>query len=165
MGDNSIISEGNDHSPNQSVRSVNSSGKMLGKLRDAASLAISVTTGKKLSLPMKSGNSNNVITGFGYSLMDIFENQFVDMDSIQKKMDAIEEVKSPFHSAGKAKRDKHMTKDEWKKKKREEKKREVEDWERRQREPPKQYSLVKIKTSAGRYPVMNYLSAFTNDEI
>lgn len=52
-------------------------------------------------------------------------------------MDAIEEVKSPFHSPGKAKRDKNMTKDEWKKKKREEKKREIEEWERRQREPPK----------------------------
>jgi hypothetical protein len=53
IGD-SIISDGNDNSPTPSIRSVNSSGKMLGKLRDAASLAISVTTGKKLNLPMKS---------------------------------------------------------------------------------------------------------------
>jgi hypothetical protein len=34
----------------------------------------------------------------------------------------------------------------------------MEDWERKEREAPKQYSLVKIKTSAGRYPVINYIS-------
>ena len=69
--------------------------------------------------------------------MDIFENQFVDMDSIQKKKDEIEEVKSPFMSPARKKRDKNMTKDEWKKKRREEKKREQEERERREREPPK----------------------------
>ena len=41
----------------------------------------------------------------------------------------------------------------------------MEEKERREKEPPKQFSLIKIKTSVGRYPVMNYLSAFTNDEI
>ena len=46
---------------------------MLGRLRDAASLAISVTTGKKLNIS-KNNTSSNVITGFGYALMDIFEN-------------------------------------------------------------------------------------------
>lgn len=34
----------------------------------------------------------------------------------------------------------------------------MDDWERKEREAPKQYSLVKIKTSAGRYPVINYIS-------
>ena len=33
-----------------------------------------------------------MITGFGYALMDFFENQFVDMDSIVKKNDEIGEV-------------------------------------------------------------------------
>ncbi len=41
----------------------------------------------------------------------------------------------------------------------------MEDWERKEREAPKQFSLVKIKTSAGRYPVINYISQFTADEI
>ena len=87
------------------------------------------------------------------------------MDSIVKKNDEIEEVKSPFVSPARKKRDKNMSKDEWKKKRREEKKREQEEKERREREPPKQYSMIKIKTSVGHYPVMNYLSTFTNDEI
>jgi hypothetical protein len=46
---------------------------MLGRLRDAATMAISVTTGKKLTLN-KNANSTNIITGFGYALLDIFEN-------------------------------------------------------------------------------------------
>ncbi len=47
-------------------------------------MAISVTTGRKLNIAGKNSSSSNVITGFGYALMDIFENQFVDMDSIVK---------------------------------------------------------------------------------
>lgn len=46
---------------------------MLNRFRDVASMAISVTTGKKLNIN-KGTNSANVITGFGYALMDIFEN-------------------------------------------------------------------------------------------
>lgn len=48
----------------------------------------------------------------------------MDMDSIVKKNDEIEEVKSPFISPARKKRDKTISKDEWKKKRREEKKRE-----------------------------------------
>ena len=47
---------------------------MLGKLKNAASMAISVTTGRKISVK-KNQNASNVIPGFGYALMDIFENQ------------------------------------------------------------------------------------------
>jgi len=47
--------------------------KMLNKLRDAASLAIQVTIGRKLSF-QKPTSSANIITGFGYSLLDLFEN-------------------------------------------------------------------------------------------
>lgn len=148
-----------------SAMSATSSGRMLGRLRDAATLAISVTTGRKLNIANKSNTSSNVITGFGYALMDIFENQFVDMDSIVKRKDEIEEVKSPFISPAKRRKDKSLSKDEWRRKRKEERKREQEERERREREPPKQFSLIKIKTSAGRYPVMNYMSAFTNDEI
>jgi len=46
---------------------------MLGRLRDAASLAIQVTIGSKLALT-KQQTTNNIITGFGYSLTDLFEN-------------------------------------------------------------------------------------------
>ncbi len=41
----------------------------------------------------------------------------------------------------------------------------MEDFERRERAPTKQYSLIKIKTSVGRYPVINYVSQFTAEEI
>ena len=96
----------------------------MNRLRDAANMAITVTTGRKLNIASKSNTSSNVITGFGYALMDIFENQFVDMDSIVKNNDQIEEVKSPFISPAKKRRDKTLSKDEWKKKRRDEKKRE-----------------------------------------
>jgi hypothetical protein len=46
---------------------------MLGRLRDAASMAIQVTIGKKLNLSKENTNSN-IITGFGYSMIDLFEN-------------------------------------------------------------------------------------------
>lgn len=66
---------------------------MLARVRDAASLAISVIRARNLMRQSKNGNSADVITGFGYALMDIFDSQFVDMDSIVKKMDQIEEVR------------------------------------------------------------------------
>jgi hypothetical protein len=74
-----------------------SSSKMLNKLKQSASMAITVTTGQKLKIN-KNPNASNVIPGFGYALMDIFENEFVDMDSIIKVKDQIEEEKSPFKS-------------------------------------------------------------------
>ena len=70
--------------------------------------------------------------------MDLFENNFVDMDSIVKKKDEIEEVKSPFISPKKRK-GVGMTKDEYKKKRREERKKEQEERDRREKEPPKQF--------------------------
>lgn len=139
--------------------------KMLGRLREAASLAIQVTTGQKINLD-KPITSNNVITGFGYALLDLFENGFVDMDSIVRSKDeAIPEARSPFASPKKRRLPASISKEEAKKIRREEKRREMEEYERREREPPKQYSLVKIKTSCGRHPVLNYISQFTADEI
>ena len=80
------------------------------------------------------------------------------MDTIvRNKNEVIEEAKSPFASP-KKRRLGSLTKDEYRQKRREEKKKEFEELERREKEPPKQYNLVKIKTSVGRYPVMNYLS-------
>jgi hypothetical protein len=50
-----------------------SPGKLLGKLKDAASMAISVATGRKLNIN-KNPNASNIIPGFGYAVMDLFEN-------------------------------------------------------------------------------------------
>lgn len=58
---------------------------MLNKLKDAASLAISVTTGRKPAFGQKEKSLTNIIPGFGYALMDVFENEFVDMQSICKQ--------------------------------------------------------------------------------
>jgi hypothetical protein len=58
-----------------------------------------------------------------------------------------------------------MSKDDYKKMMRGHGRREQEEWERKEREPPTQYAFVKIKTSIGKHPVINYLSTFTNDEI
>ena len=63
---------------------------MLNKLKDAASLAISVTTGKKPAFGVKERNLTNIIPGFGYAVMDEFENEFVDMESISKNKTDIE---------------------------------------------------------------------------
>lgn len=87
-------------------------------------MAITVTTGRKLVVN-KNPNASNVIPGFGYAMMDIFENEFVDMDSIIKAKEIPpEEVKtSPFKSPTKPNgrsisptkvlRDSSITKDEY----------------------------------------------------
>lgn len=147
-----------------------SSGMMLRKFKEAASLAISVTTGRKPAFGPKEKSLTNIIPGFGYALMDVFENQFVDMSSITRAGDRIlEENTSPFASPSKSKhkreRDTSVTKEERKRIRREMRKREQEERERREQQPPVQYSFVKIKTSIGKHPVINYLSTFTNDEI
>ncbi len=100
-----------DPSPNY-----DSSQKMLNKFKNSASMAISVTTGKKVEVNRKP-HASNVIPGFGYAVMDIFENEFVDMASIVKKKDHVEEEKSPFKSPNKRSpskpRDSSITKDEY----------------------------------------------------
>ena len=95
---------------------------MLGKLRDAASLAISVTTGRKPVFPAPERSLTNIIPGFGYALMDVFENEFVDMESISRPTGKItEENKSPFASPGKSrsKRDKSVSKEDYRRQRRE----------------------------------------------
>lgn len=106
--------------------------------------------------------------------MDIFENDFVDMDSIIKAKDfEVEEVKSPFKSPRKsmspskmlASQNSSMSKDEARRMRREERKMVLEEFERREREPPKQYSLLQLKTAVRNYPTINYVQPFTNEEI
>ena len=150
--------------------SYDSSSKMLNKLKQSASVAITVTTGRKLKID-KNPYASNVIPGFGYALMDMFENEFVDMDSIVKVKDQIEETKSPFTSPKKRQgspsrpRDSSITKDEYRRQRKEERARILEEFERREREPPKQFSLINVKTAVTRYPTINYISPFSNDEI
>lgn len=60
-------------------------------------MAISVAIGRKLNIN-KNPNASNIIPGFGYAVMDLFENQYVDMDSISKTKVVIEETKSPYKS-------------------------------------------------------------------
>ena len=138
---------------------------MLGKLKNAASMAISVTTGKKLKIN-KNENASNIIPGFGYALMDIFENDFVDMDSIVKAKDLnTEEVKSPFKSPRKsmspnkmlATANSSISKEDARRMRREERKLMLEEIERKEREAPKQYSLLQVKTAVTRYPTINYV--------
>ena len=76
--------------------------KILSRLKEAASMAISVTVGRKID-PKKNPNAPNIIPGFGYSVLDVFENQYVDMDSISNTKVMIEENKSPFKSPSKKK--------------------------------------------------------------
>lgn len=150
------------------ISGMTGAGRALGKMRDFASLAVSITKGKKLSLSSAKERQSYVITGFGYALMDVFENKIVDMEEIQQHKQTIHEVKSPFMSPSSSKKKKNLgglSKEEYKKKRREEKRKEQEEKERKEREPPQQYSLIKIKTSVGKYPVMNYVPPFTGDEI
>ena len=74
---------------------------------------------------------------------------------------------SPFASPAKSrtKRDKSIGKDEHKKQRKELRKKEMEEYEKKESLAPSQYQFVKIKTSIGKHPVINYLSTFTNDEI
>jgi hypothetical protein len=58
------------------------------------------------------------------------------MDTIVKKDSGKEEPSSPFASP-KKRRMGSLSKDEYKRKRREEKRREMEDWERREREAPR----------------------------
>ena len=123
--------------------SLGTSQELLGKLKHAASMAISVTTGKKLTIT-KNEKASNIIPGFGYALMDIFENDFVDMESIARAKDQIEEVKSPFKSPRKtspakllAATQNSVSKEEARRVRREERKQFLDECERKEREPPK----------------------------
>jgi len=74
-------------------------------------------------------------------MMDIFENEFVDMASIVKVKDQIEEEKSPFKSPAKRSiskpRDSSITKEEYRRNRKEERQRIYEEFERREKEAPK----------------------------
>ena len=63
-------------------------------------MALAMSTGKNLDLQNikeHKQNQSNVITGFGYALDDIFENEEIDMSLLQKKEVEIES-QSPYRS-------------------------------------------------------------------
>jgi hypothetical protein len=148
--------------------------KLAAKLREVASLALSITTGKKLSMAkLNKQRPSYVIPGFGYALMDVFENDDVDMDSITKRP-AIEESKSPFKSPTRLERRLSpklgKTMSSVKKRKSRRKKnammrtnKSVQPFVKKSK--PIQYKLIKVKTSVGNYPILNINPPFTNDEI
>jgi hypothetical protein len=64
-----------------------SQAKTLNKLREVATLAISVTSGKKFNIQgiQNKERQSYIIPGFGYSMLDLFENGNINMDDIIKK--------------------------------------------------------------------------------
>ena len=80
-------------------------------------------------------------------MMDLFENQFVDMESIvNTQLEVIEETRSPFSSPKKKERsplrDGSITKEEYRRKRKEERQDIIDDKDRREKEAPNKYQLV-----------------------
>lgn len=125
--------------------------KLLAKLKKVAQLALAHSTGKKLNLSgiTSRQSGSNVITGFGYALDDLFENEDVNMDTVVKKeleMDGASPFRSPKRKGKK-------------KKKRRKPKEEVPLG------PPEQYKMIKLKTSIANTPIINVHSQFSMQEI
>jgi hypothetical protein len=67
------------------VQSVPTTGpRTLKTFRKLANMVLSVTTGRKMKENVRERQSY-VITGFGYALMDIFDNEFFDMSYVIKE--------------------------------------------------------------------------------
>jgi hypothetical protein len=111
-------------------------------------------------------------------VLDFFENQYVDMDSISKQKMVIEESKKPFKSPSKSRakqqsflydqsslRDREGSPNPRETNRSKERRAQQEETKIREQNPPKQYSLLQIKTAVTRYPTINYVSPFTNEEI
>lgn len=150
--------------------------RLAQKLREITILALSISTGKKLNLQkLNQPRPSYVIPGFGYALMDIFENGNVDMENIAKKP-TFDDVKSPFISPSRVEK-RSKTKmspsrfgDSPRRKKKIKKKgdkvgRNKSEALNMSKAPPIQYKLLKIKTSVGNYPILNMNPPFTNEEI
>lgn len=71
-------SEGGPSESSSAAPPVSGGSRTLLKLKKFANIALSVTTGKKVKETTKDRPAN-VVKGFGYSLMDYFENEAFDM--------------------------------------------------------------------------------------
>lgn len=143
-----------------------------------ASNAIIESTGYQIDIK-KNQNASNIIPGFGYTVLDFFENQYVDMDSISKQKMIIEESKKPYKSPSKNRakqqsflydhqsslKDRNGSPNPRETSKAKERRIHQEEIKSREENPPKQYSLLQIKTAVTQFPTINYVSPFTNEEI
>eukprot|EP01022_Parablepharisma_sp_SALTPOND_P002364 TRINITY_DN1096_c0_g1_i1.p1 TRINITY_DN1096_c0_g1~~TRINITY_DN1096_c0_g1_i1.p1 ORF type:complete len:1297 (+),score=217.97 TRINITY_DN1096_c0_g1_i1:10066-13956(+) len=140
-----------------------SGSRTLLKLKKFANFALSVTTGKKLKEGTKERPAN-VVKGFGYALMDCFENEGFDMlYAVKEDRDMVVEKTSPY-SPEKRKKRRIIGADDGKKK--------LKDSDtvsrkssRMGKKQIRKFQFVKIKSSVGKIPVMNAVCPFTNDEI
>ena len=106
----------------------------------------------------------------------------MDMESIVNSKVVIEENKSPFKSPAKRKRKEEgfginlseirsedsplkVERETSKEKRKIENQKVIEEFKTSEEAPPKQHSLLHIKTAVTRYPTINAVSPFSNEEI
>ena len=146
---------------------LSSGQRNLLKMRKYANMALSVTSGKKLN--DSKDKPSYVIGGFGYSMLDIFENDNFDMTYVVKEdKDLIEEARSPYSPKKKGKK-RAAFKDNPNEKKGGKDNQSLWDSSSRysikSKRPIKKYQFIKIKTSAANFPILNFVCPFSQDEI
>lgn len=142
---------------------VSGGSRALLKLKKFANMALSVTSGKKVGEPTKDKPSN-VVKGFGYALLDYFENDGFDMAYAAKEdRDSIAEKTSPY-SPEKRKKRRAMGGEEGKKSKKDSDTMSKKS-SRVGKKQIRKYQFVKIKSAVSKIPILNAVIPFTNDEI
>ena len=137
--------------------------RTLLKLKKFANIALSVTTGRKVKEATKERPSN-VVKGYGYAVMDYFENEAFDMTfALKEDRDMVTEKTSPY-SPEKRKRKRVAGNDDGKKKGKDSDTVSKKS-SRVGKKQIKKFQFVKIKSSVGKIPIMNAVCPFTNDEI
>ena len=137
--------------------------RALLRLKKLANVVLSATTGKKFKDGTKD-RPTNVVKGFGYSLMDFFENEGFDMsNAIKEDYDMYVEKTSPY-SPDKRRKRRVVANEDTKKR--------VKDSDtmsrkssRVSRRQIRKFQLVKIKSSVVKIPAMNAVCPFTDEEI
>jgi len=140
-----------------------SGSRALLRLKKLANIAISVTTGKKFKDAAKE-RPVNVIKGFGYALMDSFENEGFDMAySLKEDYDMYVE-KTSIYSVDKKRKRRVMAADDPKKR--------VKDSDTMSRRSSKishkqirKFQFVKVKSSVVKIPAINAVCPFADEEI
>lgn len=139
-----------------------SGSRALLRYKRLSNMAISVTTGKKFKDCKE--RPTNVVKGFGYALMDSFENEGFDMTySIREDYDMYIEKNSIYSVEKKRKRRAIATDDQ---------KKRVKDSDTMSRRSSRishrqlrKFQFVKVKSSVVKIPAINAVCPFTNEEI
>ena len=153
--------ESSSNDPNTAPASGGS--KTLLKLKKYANIALSVTSGKKVKEANKE-RPTNVVKGFGYALMDYFENEGFDMlYALKEDRDTIAEKTSQY-SPEKRKKRRAIGNDEGKKKGKDSDTISRKS-SRMGKKPVRKFQFLKVKSSVGKIPIVNAVCPFTNDEI